>query len=364
MDKSQATGRNPVATLARIALGLLAVYGAYLFLSEISPLVKVFLAGALMAYILDPLVVYFESIGMKRIYATVVVFLLTTGAVVVALSLLVPAVTTELHSLQEGMSGGRASEYLDRLDASLREKFAFFGASEVNLSKMWTDFVVDTANKLLGYLLDAVTVATALLLVPVISFFLLADGRGFKKRIVRFVPNYYFEFTLNLMHKMDLLLGRYLRGILLDALIIGILSTAVLWGQEVKYFVLLGTIVGLTNIIPYFGPVIGAVPAIIVALTSTGDVRYAGFVAVGLLLVQTVDAVIFKPLLLSRMVDLHPLTVLLAVIIGGTFFGVYGLFLSVPALAVIKVAFTEAIGKFRQYYGETGYEQDVYPGSV
>lgn len=369
MATADRAGRNPVATLARAALAILAVYGAYLFLSEISLIVRIFLAAALLAYILDPLVVYLESNGMKRLHATVIVFILTAFVVTVALNVLIPAVTDELNSLRQGMGGGKANEYLGRIDASLREKFVLFGAGDVNLAQMWHDFVADSVNKLLGYFVDAVTVATSFLLVPVITFFLLADGRGFKKRLVRLVPNYYFEFTLNLIHKMDQVLGRYLRGVLLDALIIGVFATLVLWGQGVKYYVVLGTIIGLANIIPYFGPIAGAVPAVLVALISTGDPKYAAFVAVGQLLVQVVDAAVVKPLVLSRMVDLHPLTVLMVVIIGGSFFGLFGLFLSVPVLAVMKVAFTETIGKFRQYYRDVETAaapggHDVYPGAA
>jgi len=368
MSAADRRRRDPLTMLARTALGVLAVYGAYLFLNEISLIVKIFIAAALLAYMLDPLVVFLESHGMRRLQATVIVFILTALVVTAALYVLVPAVTDELNSLRQGMGGGKANEYLVRLDASLREKFALFGAGEINLPQMWHDFVADSVNKLLGYFVDAVTVATAALLVPVITFFLLADGRGFKKRIVRMVPNYYFEFTLNLLYKMDQMLGRYLRGVLLDALVIGVLATLVLWGQNVKYFVVLGTIIGLANIIPYFGPIAGAVPAVLVALVSTGDPRYAAFVAIGQFLVQVVDAALVKPFVLSRMVDLHPLTVLMAVIIGGSFFGLFGLFLSVPALAVAKVALTETIGKFRQYYRDVDTSascgHDVYTGAA
>lgn len=333
----------------KITLGSLIAIVTLIFLWAIAPLVKILIVAALLAYILEPLVSRLESTGLKRTMATLVVFagivLFITGFVLIIL----PTVTHEIQSIQQGISSGEARQYLNNLEQSLQEKLAYLGVKNLNIERKLQTALTTLGNELFNYLLNAVSLITNLVIIPFIMFFLLKDGREIKKRLISLVPNRYFEFSLNLLYKMDLQLGNYLRGQFLDALIIGLLSIAALWILGVNYFVIIGAFAGLANLIPYVGPIAGAIPAIIVSIMQTGNLSMVLWIALAFTIVQLIDNVLVQPLVVAKTVNLHPLIVLLVVIIGGQFFGVLGMLLAVPTTGVIKVIVEESIRSFRQY---------------
>ncbi len=333
----------------KIAFGIVIGAISLLFLWAIAPLVKILVIAALLAYIFEPLVSRLESTGMKRTVATVVVFagivLIITGFVLVIL----PTVTHEVQSIQQGITSGEARQYLDNLEKSLQNRLSFLGIENLDIEARLQTVLATLGDQLFNYLLNAVSLITNLVIIPFIMFFLLKDGREIKKKIISLVPNRYFEFSLNLLYKMDLQLGNYLRGQFLDAVIIGVLSIGALWILGVNYFVIIGAFAGLANLIPYVGPIAGAIPAIIVSIMQTGDLSMVLWIAIAFTLVQLVDNVLVQPLVVAKTVNLHPLIVMLVVIIGGQFFGVLGMLLAVPATGVVKVIVEESVRSFRQY---------------
>ena len=163
------------------------------------------------------------------------------------------------------------------------------------------------------------------------------------------VPNRYFEFSLYLLHKINVQVGNYLRGQVLDATIVGLLATGALWFLGVKYFLMIGLFAGVANIIPYFGPVTGATIAIIVSILQTGDFHLASYVIIAFIIIKVLDDAIILPMVMSRSVHISPLTVLLAIMIGGTLFGILGMLLSIPVAGFIKVIVHESMTNYHRY---------------
>ncbi len=333
----------------KITALLLVLAGALLFFVSIGSLVKLVVISALLAYIIDPLVSFLESRWMGRTAATSFIFL-TIILVACAFSfLLLPILSNQVTTIQEGLQSGNADVIIARIENLIKSKFAFLGLRELDLiDKVHTE-TVSIVNWLFSHLLDVVSLITDMIIIPFIVFFLLKDGRAFKKQFISIVPNRYFEFALNVLYKMDMQLGNYLRGQFLDALVIGVLSTLALWILNVKYFFLFGAFAGLANLVPYLGPVAGASLAVIVTIFDTGDMLMAAHIALAFTLVKLLDDVLIQPLIVAKSVDMHPLLVLLAVIVGGKFFGVLGMLLSVPATGFIKIAVQESIATFRKY---------------
>ena len=149
--------------------------------------------------------------------------------------------------------------------------------------------------------------------------------------------------TLNALHKMDLQLGNYLRGQVLDALIVGLLSILALWILGLDYFVLVGAFAGFCNMIPYLGPMAGSVLAVAVSFFTGGSVADALAIVAAFTGIQLVDNAAIHPLAVARNVRLHPLLIVLAILIGGRFFGFLGLVLAVPAVAALLVVGREAV---------------------
>jgi len=188
-----------------------------------------------------------------------------------------------------------------------------------------------------------------LVLVPFLLFFILKDGPTLRKSFIAWAPNRYFEFVLNLLHKMYRQLGNYLRGKLVTTLVVAALSTVALWLLDVDSYLILGVVAGLANLIPYLGPVFATVLAVAVSMLGGAPLRTGLAIIAAFIVVQLIDNLVLNPLVVARNVKLHPVTVLLVVLIGGKFFGVLGMLLAIPAAAILKVAARETALSARRY---------------
>ena len=196
---------------------------------------------------------------------------------------------------------------------------------------------------------DIVSLVAVVAIVPFITYFILAEGDHAQKRLIERVPNKYFEMALNVLNKIERDLVGYLRGWILDSIIIGILSIAGLWLLGIDYPILIGSIAGIANLVPYLGPVVGAVPAFLVSLTQYGDFRMLVPIAVLSIAIQAIDNVIVQPLCFAKTVDMHPLTVILVLIVGNELMGVVGMLLAIPLATILKVSTVETYWGLRNY---------------
>ena len=319
------------------------------FLVSVGDLVKLLVVSVLIAYIIDPLAVFFESRGMTRTVATTVIFLSFFLITAIFITLLLPLLTKEVASIHQIIYSGGASEIFADFDRKMQEKLGFMGLENFTLAEKLHTATGAFGHWLFSHLLDIVSLVTNLVIIPFIVFFFLKDGREIKKQLIRLIPNRYFEFSLNLLHKMDLQMGNYLRGQLLDAIIFGTMSVLTLWASGVKYFLVIGILAGTANLIPFLGPIAGASVAVIVSIIDTGYLTGAGLIVVGFVILKLIDDTVVQPLVVARSVDLHPLVVLLAVIVGGKFFGVLGMLISVPVAGFLKIVMEEAPTALRMY---------------
>jgi predicted PurR-regulated permease PerM len=143
---------------------------------------------------------------------------------------------------------------------------------------------------------------------------------------------------------IDESLGSYIRGQLLICMIIGSISALLFWIFHLRYPLILGLIVGATNVIPYFGPIIGAVPAIIIAATSS--VKLVVITVVIVFGLQFLEGNILSPYIVGKSLHMHPLIIMIALTAGGEIGGILGLILAVPVLVVLKVAILHAKNHF------------------
>ena len=148
----------------------------------------------------------------------------------------------------------------------------------------------------------------------------------------------------DVLNDMDMVFSKFLRGQLLDALIVAIITSIILTIIRLDFAVLLGCFAGITNIIPYFGPVFGAIPAVIVAL-FTGGLSKAVITLIAFVIIQQIDGNLIYPKVLGSSTGLHPVFVLLAVTFGGYFWGLLGMVLAVPIVAFIKLFILRKAGE-------------------
>ncbi len=174
----------------------------------------------------------------------------------------------------------------------------------------------------------------------VIAFYILKDQEYFLKLWDNFLdvilPRKAESILMHTLIDIHKVISKFFRGQLLDGLIVGILSSIGLFLIGIDFAIFIGMFAGIANIIPYFGPIIGIVPAVIMSLLD-GNVTQAVLSVVILLGIQQVDGAVIAPKIVGDSVGLHPVFVLLAVIIGGKYFGIMGMLIAVPITAILKL---------------------------
>ena len=204
----------------------------------------------------------------------------------------------------------------------------------------------------------AFSVFTTGVIILFLTFFLLNSGRQMKKALIQIVPNRFFEVALVLIQGLDRQLGDYLRSRLIQTVIISIIAAIGYWILGLRFALLIGIIAGLANLIPYIGPFIGAIPAIIVVfLGSRFGPGWSLLAVITLtLVIQIIDNAIITPLIIGKSVELGPVTTIVVVLLGEQLLGLMGLLMAVPIAAMCKLIIEEVWTEFK------GYSQSILVG--
>ena len=184
-----------------------------------------------------------------------------------------------------------------------------------------------------------------------ISFYLLKDYDFFKKLYLNYVSLTMKESKFKNINKtlfeINYIISRFIRGQLLDGLIVGLISSIGLSIVGIDFAILIGFTAGIANIIPYVGPIIGCIPAIIVGVLSPNPI-IALWAVLLLLGVQQLDSAVISPKIVGDSMGLHPIFVIMAITIGGSLAGIIGMLLSVPIAGIIKLFLMKIIAKHQE----------------
>lgn len=201
-------------------------------------------------------------------------------------------------------------------------------------------------EKMIHLISNISSIAINICIGTVLAVYLLKDKEYFirmwRKLLHLILPQKANAILTELLHNISEVLSLFLRGAVADALIVSLLSSAALSIYGLPFSVFSGCFAGITNIIPYFGPFIGAVPALITGIFSGGFTYGLGAAAI-LFIVQQLDCNIIYPKIVGSSTGLHPLFVLLSVSILGHYCGIFGMIIAVPTAAIIKAIFSEFV---------------------
>jgi len=180
-----------------------------------------------------------------------------------------------------------------------------------------------------------------MLLVPVFLYFFFVESTAFIKKILTTIPNPIFEKSYVLFSQFNTKFGEYIIAKFVEATILGSLVTIGLLLVGFPYPFILGFVAGVTNILPYIGPILGIVPALFIALLSKDpQVTFIGMIFV-YIIANLIDMILVFPLLVSKIVNLHPIVVIVSIIIGSQLAGVIGMIVIIPFIAFFKLLFKE-----------------------
>ena len=321
------------------------------FINRILSILKPFIIGGILALLLNPAVKYFEdllpnkfSFKLKRRLAVTFAMLLTLALFLSFLQVLIPQLITSFTNLTANLSDYLADT--DSLSTLLITKLHFTpefttslidGATKV-LNSVGTLFT-DAVPTILNYSLSVIVNIFSLIIGIIICAYILLDREGYKilikKTFNAIFNSKQVEFSLTTYHLIIRMFNGFIVGKLIDSLLIGILTFIVLNIFGIHYALLISFIIGVTNIIPNFGPFFGAIPSGIILLLI--DPIECLYFAIIILIIQQFDGNILGPYILGDSMGLPGFWILFAIILGGGLFGVLGMLLAVPAFAVIFI---------------------------
>jgi putative permease len=328
---------------------LVALIAACFIIASLFPtLLSALILAVLLAFVLRPFVRYLEvHLGFHRTVAIVWVFSMAGGVVVVLSMIGIPSLFRTISNLYASF---RTFPFDAKLDEAVREVTKSIPLVDARVAVQKIHAFVDANTRTLGANLTAIAgSAFSMLVIPFVTYFALANGDRATKRLLERVPNKYFEMTLNVINRIQEDLVGYLRGWLLDSVIVGVLTIFGYYIIGLDHPVLMGFIGGVTNLIPYVGPFAGMVPAALVGITQTGDLSLAMPIILTNLVIQTIDNIIVQPLCFAKAVDMHPITVIVVLIVANHFMGILGLLLAIPLYVILKVTATETYWGLKHY---------------
>lgn len=314
------------------------------------------LTAGFLYYLLTPIVSLLEKINIKRKIATPIVLLVFISIVIILVLTLIPAILTQIGQLLENLP--KVVNNLEMQLAKLEEQewFKEIDVTEIVDSfgltlRSVSNFLITNVTTSLGSLVGIVTNAAIFVVtVPIMLFYMFRDGSKLPQAISRFLPFEYRTEMIGLMGQMNNTISSYISGQALVCLFIGIFTYLgyLLVGQP--YALLLGLIAGVTNIIPYLGPFIGAAPAVVLALTISPV--QALKVALVVLVIQQIESNLVSPNIIGKSLDIHPLTIIVLLLVAGNLSGVLGMIIAVPTYAVTKtiISYLHNMYKLRKEY--------------
>jgi predicted PurR-regulated permease PerM len=216
---------------------------------------------------------------------------------------------------------------------------------ELNVSDILVSVVSQSSslgNSLLVTVSEQVFAITlAMILVPVLTYFILKDYKSMRNAMLGWLPNSRFELGWLIYHRVTAQLEAYTRGVMMQSLIMAVVASAGFFIIGLDMPVLLGVLTGLLNLIPYIGPLIAMFLAVLVASAMTPFNPVLIYLSIGVVITaQIVDNLVVIPSVIANAVDLHPVLAILGIIIFGNLFGTIGVILAIPAMATIKIIYS------------------------
>jgi predicted PurR-regulated permease PerM len=335
----------------------------------LAPVLMPFAVAAMLAYLGDPLADRLERLGMNRMWAATIVFVVIMVAVVGVLLLLIPLIARQIENLINNLPhyGDWAQNTAwPWLQARLHLDPHMFDSDRLlALIKSHVTSIGGIATVVLGKVsrsgLGIVMWLTNLVLIPVVAFYLLRDWDRLVAKIDGMLPRSIQPTIAHLATESDKILGAFVRGQLLVMLALGVFYGAGLGLVGLSVGPLIGMVAGLLSFVPYLGFIIGFVAAIVAALVQYGDWTHVLLVCGVFVIGQLLEGYVLVPKLVGDKIGLHPVAVIFAVLAGGYLFGFLGVLLALPAASVIMVLLRYLLERYRmsELYNEAGPEDPV-----
>ncbi len=337
-----------IKTLGLIVLAAIVVIGFVAFLGRIHTVTTIAVAAIFLCYVIYPAV----SRLNKRLplwSSLLIVYAVLIALVIIALSFIVPALSDNvkqfIHDAPTLASNAQAAltdphnPFFSRLPSAARDYIAKLPSQLFTLVGRYGGAA---AGEFFSVAASIVGILAIFVVVPVVAIYIMIDKDAMYQTVVSIIPVESRPKVLKILREINIVVGGFVRGQLLVALIVGILITIMLTLLHVRYSLLIGVVAGVLEIIPYLGAFVGAAPAVLISLVTNGPAN-AALVILGFVIINQLEGHLISPLVVGESVGLSPLTIVLALLAGGELFGLPGLIIAVPVAGIIKVLFVNLV---------------------
>lgn len=323
--------KSSLKSLIILLLALVIILVIYISRSIIQPI----LISLILAYILNPLVKSLTQKGFSKKVAVILALLLLIGFIVIIIYYVIPGIIRDVMGILYNSNEYKDSftKYIGnfRLDGMPEYLKNVLNNNIVKIQNMGIEYLNNFFNALLNFTMELPTYV----LTPIFIYYFLMDSEHFIKLIKNIIPISIRSKASELWNEVDGVLSSFIRSQLILSLIISLMTFAAMLILNVKFPIIIAFINGITNIIPYFGPVIGFVPAFLAAISQS--VNKAILVTVAFVIIQQFESSVIAPKLMGDTLGIHPVFIIIIILLGGKYFGGWGLLLSVPIAAIVKV---------------------------
>lgn len=296
--------------------------------------------GIIICWISMPLSNKLRKLGLSKNLAAIISLVIIFGIIIAVFSIMIPMFIEQLTALIKELPNIYSS-MVTKINAFLYDRFGIESGLQVSDSLKDLDIVKKYMGQVLTYsittLQSAVSVIVTIGTAIVVSFFMVKDMDKFKETLIDILSK---SSKDNRRRKMileiDSTINSYVKGVIIDSVIVGIMTTIVCMVLKLDYAIIFGIIIMFLNLIPYIGAILSYTLASLYALTVGGPVL-AIITFVALFLVQVIDANILQPNIVAKSVKLHPVVVLGGLIVFQLFWGIFGMIIAVPILAIINI---------------------------
>lgn len=340
-----------ILKIAYILISIAAIYAATLLFKEwkiiefiltILTIVSPLFIGLMIAWLFDPFVTYLKKKKIRRLYGAIITYLLIFLVLFLVIGTIIPLFTNQINDLVKTIPAvfDNIQNWINNLFVSIGKMTGFDVSSIKNeIFNQIEAFGVSLTNDLptmtFNFFKSFFSGLGIILVGLVIGFYILISFGNIK--FVDFLPLNLRSESKRLINEIDNSLRMFVKGALYDSTLVFIITGILLWMVGLKAPLLFALFCGLTNVIPYAGPYIGGIPAIVFGFSQNPTIGLLTLAVI--VVVQFIEGNFFQPIIMSRSTKLHPVTIILGLLIFGQFFGILGMFISTPIIAVSKSIF-------------------------
>lgn len=341
--------------ILKVAIVLLIIVGVYAAIKligvlNIMPFIRTLLRiisplfiGLIFAWLFDPIVSKLQKKGIRRGLGTTIVYVVFIGIIIIILYSIIPLLTDQITDFAK-MIPNIISTVEGWID-SIFDKFANIEGFDADATKLQIIAKVQEFGTNMAQNLPEITVNLVRSFFSFMGTFLVGLIIGFYFLVgfenvhaaLSFIPKKIRKDTILILDDANESLRNFVRGAVIDSTLIFVVQSILFWITGLKAPLLFGLFCGITNVIPYAGPYIGGIPAIIVAFSQSPSIGI--FTLIAVVSVQFIEGNFLQPLIMSKSTKLHPVTIMLGLLVFGYFWGVIGMVVSTPLIAVAKTVF-------------------------